>query len=170
MKYLYKGNVENYKLVCKSFVDFYQSIYSNGNTAWATVSLIDSKEVGNLVNEIKKEIVEHKDALANYDISGLQEFGRTSGPYIAYDLEQLICDLNGGNVPATFGSQMLKTVLYKNSLEKARPASYAVDAANFCGMGIYIPVEKRPKWNEYFKTLDWYSASGWSEVTFSWNF
>ena len=170
MKYLYKGNVENYKLVCKSFVDFYQSIYSNGNTAWATVSLIDSKEVGNLVNEIKKEIVEHKDALANYDVSVLQEYGRTAGPYIAYDLEQLISDLNGGNVPATFGSQMLKTVLYKNSLEKARPASYAVDAANYCGMGIYIPVEKRPKWNEYFKTLDWYTASGWSEVTFSWNF
>ena len=170
MKYLYKGNVENYKLVCKSFVDFYQSLYSNGNTAWATVSLIDSKEMGNLVNEIKKEIVEHKDALANYDVNVLQEYGRTAGPYIAYDLEQLISDLNGGNVPATFRSQMLKTVLYKNSLEKARPASYAVDAANYCGMGIYIPVEKRPKWNEYFKTLDWYTASGWSEVTFSWNF
>lgn len=170
MKYLYKGNVENYKLVCKSFVDFYQSLYSNGNIAWATVSLIDSKEVGNLVNEIKKEIVEHKDALANYDVNVLQEYGRTAGPYIAYDLEQLISDLNGGNVPATFGSQMLKTVLYKNSLEKARPASYAVDAANYCGMGIYIPVEKRPKWNEYFKTLDWYTASGWSKVTFSWNF
>jgi hypothetical protein len=170
MKYLYKGDVENYKSVCKSFVDFYQNAYSNGNTAWATVSLIDSKEVGNLVNEIKKEIVEHKDALANYDVNVLQEYGRTAGPYIAYDLEQLISDLNGGNVPATFGSQMLKTVLYKNSLEKARPASYAVDAANYCGMGIYIPVEKRPKWNEYFKTLDWYTASGWSEVTFSWNF
>lgn len=162
MKYLYKGNVENYKLVCKSFVDFHQG-------AWGTVALIDSKEVGSLVSEIKKEIVEHKDDLADYDVSDLQEYGRTSGPYIAYDLGQMISDLNDGNVPSTFSSQMDKTILYKGCIEKAM-SNYAVDAANYCGLGIYIPVEKRPKWNEYFKTLDWYTASGWSEVTFSWKF
>ena len=67
---------------------------------------------------------------------------------------------------------MEKAIVYKGCLEEARYPyyDYSVNADNFCGMGIYIPVEKRPKWNEYFKTLDWYTASGWSEVTFSWNF
>ena len=162
MKYLYKVDVENYKSACRSFIDFHQS-------AWGTVVLIDSKEVGSLVSEIKKVIVEHKDALADYDVSVIQEYGRTSGPYIAYDLEQMISDLNDGSVPSTFSSQMAKTILYKGCIEKAM-SNYAVDAANYCGLGIYIPVEKRPKWNEYFKTLDWYTASGWSEVTFSWKF
>jgi hypothetical protein len=37
-------------------------------------------------------------------------------------------------------------------------------------LGIYIPVSARPKWNTYFKTLDWFTASGWNEVTFSWEF
>jgi len=37
-------------------------------------------------------------------------------------------------------------------------------------LGIYVPVEARPKWNTYFKTLDWYTAAGWSEVDFSWDF
>ena len=84
----------------------------------------------------------------------------------------MISDLNGESMPAAFSSQLAKTVLHKGCLEKGRYYSYDydVDATNYCGLGIYIPVDKRPKWNVYFKTLDWYTASGWSEVTFSWNF
>ena len=171
MKYLYAGKMETYQSACRSFIDYYQSIYTGGGTgAWGTVALIDSKEVGNLVSEIKNEIVEHKDALSNYKTSHLQEYGKTSGPYIACDLGQMMSDLNGGSMPMAFSNQLSKTILYKECMEKARPASYAVNASNYSGLGIYIPVEKRPKWNEYFKTLDWYTASGWSEVTFSWYF
>ena len=172
MGYLYKGNVENYKKACEAYIDYYLQTYSYGGDAWATVALIDSKEIGYLVDELKKEIIEHKDVLSNYDPSKLQDYGRYSGPYIAYDLGHMISDLNGGSIPATFKSQMEKAIVYKGCLEEARYPyyDYSVNADNFCGMGIYIPVEKRPKWNEYFKTLDWYTASGWSEVTFSWNF
>ena len=170
MKYLYKGNVDNYKKVCQSYIDFYNSVYSEGSSSWATVSLIDSKEMGNLVSELKKEIVAHKDALADYETDHLQEYGRNSGPYIACDLGHMISDLNGGSMTSTFSSQLGKTVLYKGCLEKARPSSYAVNTTNYSGLGIYIPVEERPKWNNYFKTLDWYTAAGWNEVTFSWDF
>lgn len=170
MQYLYKGNADNYKKVCQSYIDFYQSTYAGGSSAWATVSLIDSKEVDNLVGELKKEIVGHKDALADYDTDHLQEYGRSSGPYIALDMGHMIKDLNGGSLPSAFSTQLDKTVLYKGYLEKARPSSYAVVGENYSGLGIYIPVEERPKWNDYFKTLDWYTASGWSEVTFSWDF
>ena len=173
MPYLYNGDVESYKKVCQLYIEYYQGMYSIGSQgAWGTVALIDSKEVGNLVNEIKKEIVEHKDVLANYSTAHLQEYGRHSSPYIACDLGQMISDINGESMPAAFSSQLAKTVLYKGCLEKAKYYSYNydVDASNYSGLGIYIPVEKRPKWNVYFKTLDWYTASGWSEVTFSWNF
>ena len=173
MPYLYNGDVESYKRVCQMYIEYYQGIYASGSQgAWGTVALIDSKEVGNLVNEIKKEIVEHKDVLANYSTAHLQEYGRHSSPYIACDLGQMISDLNGESIPAAFSSQLAKTVLHKGCLEKGRYYSYDydVDATNYCGLGIYIPVDKRPKWNVYFKTLDWYTASGWSEVTFSWNF
>ena len=170
MPYLYEGDVENYKKVCQSYVDFYHDNYSMGKASWATVAFIDSKEVGNLVSEIKKEIVEHKDVLASYNTSHLQEYGKSSGPNIAYDLGQFIGDLNVGNMPTSFNTQMDKTILFKECLEEAFPKNYAVDADNFCGMGIYIPLANRSKWNEYFKTLEWYTASGWNEVTFNWDF
>lgn len=167
---LYEGTTDAYERVCKSYVDFYKYRHEDGFQAWATISLIDSKEVQALTDCVKSEIVEHKELLAEYDVKKLQEYGRQGGPDIAYDLEQFIKDLNGGVVPDSFKTQLDKTVLYKSCLEDARPASYGVDASNYCGLGIYIPIATRPKWNAYFKTIDWFTASGWNEVTFGWNF
>lgn len=170
MEHLYGGTVEGYKKVCQSYTDFYAQRFKDGYQAWATISLVDSKEVEAMTGLIKQEITGHKDALGDYDISVLQEYGRQGGPDIAYDLAQFVGDLNGGVIPEAFEEQLEKTVLYKGCLDEAKPGSYSVDASNYCGIGIYIPIEERSKWNAYFKTIEWYEASGWNEVTFSWDF
>jgi len=173
MKYLYQGTVAGYKQVCQEYIEYYEYILENETgSAWGTVALIDANEVGALALEIKKEIVEHKNDLAKYSPSTLQEYGRSGGPYLSYDLGHFIQDLNNGTIPPTFEAQIEKTVLYKGCMETARASyeDYSVDAENYSGLGIYIPTSMRPKWNQYFKTLDWYTASGWNEVTFGWDF
>lgn len=167
---LYKGTVDNYQKVCQAYVDYYKTLYSEGDVAWGTVALINSKEVGNLTDALKQVIVDNKETLANYNTKHLQEYGRNSGPYIASDLGHFVKDLNDGTLPATFNDQLAKTILYKGCVEDAYPSSYRVDAAHYSGLGIYIPVSVRPEWNDYFKTIDWFTASGWNEVTFSWDF
>jgi hypothetical protein len=170
---LYNGTITGYKKVCQSFVDYYKSEYEKGKDGcWGTIALVDCSEVTNLITLVREEIVTHKDALSDYDADKLQEYGRDGGKYIAYDLQHFIKDLNGGEVPWAFENQMNKTVLYKGCLEEARYYSYNydVDVDNYCGLGLYIPLPTRSKWNTYFKTLEWYTASGWNEVSFSWNF
>ena len=169
---LFKGTVEGYKDVCQSFVDYYKSEYDEGNTAWGTIALIDSKEVEGMTQAVRQQIVAHKDTLASYVPKRIQEYGRQAGQGIAHDLEHFVRDLNGGETPQAFAEQLEKTVLYRGCLEEARytPYNYDVDATNYCGLGIYIPQSNKSKWNPYFKTLDWYEASGWNEVTFSWGF
>ena len=169
---LFKGTVEGYKDVCQSFVDYWKSVYDEGKTAWGTIALIDSKEVEGMTQAVREQIVVHKDTLASYVPKRIQEYGRQAGQGIAHDLEHFVKDLNGGETPQAFAEQLEKTVLYKGCLEEARytPYNYDVDATNYCGLGIYIPQSNKSKWNPYFKTLDWYEASGWNEVTFSWDF
>lgn len=169
---LFKGTVEGYKEVCQSFVDYYKSVYDEGKTAWGTIALIDSKEVEGMTQAVRQQIVAHKDTLASYVPKRIQEYGRQAGQGIAHDLEHFVKDLNGGEVPAAFAEQLEKTVLYKGCLEEARytPYNYDVDATNYCGLGIYIPQSNKSRWNPYFKTLDWYEASGWNLVTFFWGF
>ena len=166
----FEGIETSYKKICQEYIDYYIDVYSQKHSAWGTVVLIDNKEVNSLVSSLKNEITTHKDKLADYKVSTLQDYGKSSAPDIAYDLRQFVKELNDGNIPTDFDEKLNKAVLYKGCLTEARPSNYAVDAENYCGLGIYIPVSSRTDWNDYFKTIDWFSASGWNEVTFAWNF
>lgn len=167
---LYQGSVDGYKRVCQTYVEYNKEQYESGGYAWGTVALVDSKEMQYMADCIRQEIVEHKDVLADYATDHLQEYGRRSAPHIAVDLGHLFKELNGGVLPASFSSQLDKAVLYKGCLENASPSYFNVDVANYSGLGMYVPVSARPEWNAYFKTIDWYTASGWNEVNFNWNF
>ena len=170
MPALFEGIETSYKKICQEYIDYYIDVYSQKHSAWGTVVLIDNKEVNSLVSSLKNEITTHKDKLADYKVSTLQDYGKSSAPDIAYDLRQFVKELNDGNIPTDFDEKLNKAVLYKGCLTEARPSNYAVDVENYCGLGIYIPVSSRTVWNDYFKTIDWFSASGWNEVTFAWNF
>jgi hypothetical protein len=171
LDYLYEGTVDGYKKVCQAYIDFYQERYENGDYAWGTIALVDSKEMEGLADATRAEIVEHKDVLGNdFDESDIQEYGKQGGRGIAYDLGQLMAVLNNGTMPSVFADQLNKTVLYKSCLEIANPSSYKVDAANYCGLGVYIPIRYNDNWNDFFKTISWYTVAGWNEVTFSWDF
>jgi hypothetical protein len=171
LDYLYEGTVDGYKKICQAYIDFYKQRYENGNQAWGTIALVDSKEMEGLADATRAEIVEHKDVLGNdFDESDIQEYGKQGGRGIAYDLGQLMAVLNNGTMPSVFADQLNKTVLYKSCLEIANPSSYKVDAANYCGLGVYIPIRYNDNWNDFFKTISWYTVAGWNEVTFSWDF
>lgn len=171
LDYLYEGTVDGYKKICQAYTDFYKQRYENGNQAWGTIALVDSKEMEGLADATRAEIVEHKDVLGNdFDESDIQEYGKQGGRGIAYDLGQLMAVLNNGTMPSVFADQLNKTVLYKSCLEIANPSSHKVDAANYCGLGVYIPIRYNDNWNDFFKTISWYTVAGWNEVTFSWDF
>ena len=171
LDYLYEGTVDGYKKICQAYIDFYQERYENGDYAWGTIALVDSKEMEGLADATRAEIVEHKDVLGNdFDESDIQEYGKQGGRGIAYDLGQLMAVLNNGTMPSVFADQLNKTVLYKSCLEIANPSSHKVDAANYCGLGVYIPIRYNDNWNDFFKTISWYTVVGWNEVTFSWDF
>jgi hypothetical protein len=62
-----------------------------------------------------------------------------------------------------------ETVVYAGCVENPI-REFSIDKENYSGIGLYIPIKGKYDWNTYFKTLDWYTAAGWNEVTFSWNF
>lgn len=170
MSCLYAGNVDGYKQACQTYLDTYRDLAQLSSNAWGTVSLVDSKELAGLASLVKEQVVGHKDALANYDVSGLQQYGlnpaATGFKYISVDMKQLMTDLNGGILPIAFQTQLDKVVLYADCLENT--VYFKIDKDNYCGMGMYVPVSTRSTWNQYFKTINWYTAVGWNEVTFSW--
>ena len=171
LPYLFDNSIESYKKVCDEFVEFYDSDTSDGGSfQWGTVSLVDNKQLDNLVSLVKREIIKNKDLLTTYTPYHLQEFGRGSKTYVSCDLEQFLKDINRGTLPTDVKDQLIKTILYKNHVEDTKYSGYKVEAMNYCGLGLYIPQESRSAWNETFKALNWYAVSGWNEVSFNWKF
>ena len=171
LHYLYDGTIDGYKKVCDEFVKFYDSDVTDGGVSqWGTVSLVDNKQMGAMADLVKREIMEHKELLATYTPYNLQEYGRGSKKYVSCDMEQFLKDINGGTLSIDLKSQLEKTILYKNYVDDCKYNTYAIKGENYCGLGLYIPLESRRAWNETFKTIDWYTAAGWNEVTFCWDF
>lgn len=171
LHYLYDGTIESYKKVCDEFVKFYDSdVTDGGEWQWGTVSLVDNKQIGAMADLVNREIIEHKELLAVYKPYNLQEYGRGTKKYVSCDMEQFLKDINGGNLSVDLKSQLEKTILYKNYVEDCNINTFAIKGENYCGLGLYIPLESRGAWYETFKTLDWFTASGWDEVDFNWNF
>ena len=170
---IYEGTVEGYKNVCIEDIDHYRN--RKDGYDWSAISLVDCSQLDELADLIKQEIVEHKDKIAKfYPIDNLQQYGVTELTsvlsknfyYVSFDMMQFMNELNENNVPTELNQCFARTVIYADCLEKSK--YYPLDKSKYCGLGMYIPVKQRPLWNNYFKTIEWYSAAGWDNVTFSW--
>lgn len=169
MSSLYKGNITGYSEICQAYINYYAN-YPGG---WASVALVDCMQMENLAAQVKTQITTHKDIIYAYKpINELQQYGLnpyvTGFKYISFDLRQFIEDINEKSLPSEFQSQLNKTILYSDCLEHTD--NYTIEKSKFCGLGMYIPVSVRSAWNTYFKTIDWYKAAGWNEVSFEWGF
>ena len=167
MNSLYEGTTNHYTQVAQSYINYYAT-YPGG---WGSIALVDCKEMNNLTTAIKEQIIAHKDDLYSYDpIGKLQHYGLnpyvSSFKFISFDTKQFMEDINGGTAPSNFVNQLNKTILYADCIEHT--SDYTIEKSKFCGLGMYIPVKVRTFWNEYFMTLDWYTAAGWNEVSFNW--
>ena len=178
LDYLYEGTVDGYKKICQAYIDFYKQRYEKGNQAWGTIALVDSKEMKALATSVKNVFMDENMKNMHFDkhfiSSEVQEYGRDGGSEIAYDMKgvmmQLKSLLRNGDELDLFNEQLEKTILYKGCLEKANPSRYSVNPDQYCGLGMYVPLYYMDKWNSFFKTIDWYTAAGWNEVDFSWDF
>lgn len=167
---LFMGNVNGYKDACQEYISYYTKCYLDGESnVWGTISLINSEKMDDLAQAVHQELTEHKDIIGSFNPKLLQEFGRQSTyRYLSFDLNQFMKEINDGSVPSSFTSTLNEVVLYTGCLEDARPTSHEIDIKNYCGLGLYIPIQNKTSWNRHFKTIDWYTAAGWENITFSW--
>lgn len=167
MKSLYEGTLDGYTEVCKQYVEFYRT-YPSG---WASIALVDASQMSHLATAVKSQLLAHKDALYEYyPIDKLQQYGLHPNipgfKYISFDMYQFVQDLNGGTAPTDFHNALGQAVIYADCLENTE--YYIIEKSKYCGLGMYIPVSVRPEWNNTFRKIDWYTAAGWNEITFSW--
>lgn len=152
-----KENVIN---AAKEFVDFYKT---ESSYHWGTIGVIDLHEMESLAAVTHSIISSYKDKLRNFDVSGLQNYGRSDLKGSTFDFRDFILQLVDGSVPVDFDEQLNKTVIYKDFAGDLL-GTLRIKASSYSGIGCYVPQSGYTNWNNYFKEIQWYSAAGWNET------
>lgn len=151
--------------VAKDFIDYYKNEY---DYSWATIAVIKTDEMPALTNITYSLMEQYQDNLVKFDNNRINYFqthygyGRSPLDHSTYDFRAFIRELTDDNIPSDFEEQLDRTVIYKDYVDDYKLVN--IDPDIYSGIGCYIPDDRYSNWNDYFRTLQWYSAAGWNET------
>ena len=138
-------------------------LHTNGGT----YAVVDCTQMDAFANAVREQIDQHASALENLSLHSIQQYGVKNGStdfsYFSFDVADILRQLNGGEVPASFQQILDQTVLAKSCI--TNHPTFRVDGDSYCGMGMYIPdaVPDNTRWNDYYRSaISWYQTV-WSE-------
>lgn len=170
MPYLLMPSQTNYVEACRKFVAHYNTLSDQGY--WGAISLIDCTQMDAMASAVRTQLLRNKENIP-FDTSGLAFYYANSFTFASADCKHIIETLNGGNAPMEFCETLQKVVVYSDFAE-TNSQRYNLERDHYSGIGMYVPGKYNIRydgrmygseyWNEYYKTLEWYRAAGWSEI------
>jgi len=150
--------------VAEEFIQYYDYEFV---PRWGTIAVVKCNELEPLAKVTKDILLNNSSKLEDFEISQLQRYDRTGlrETNFAFDFEHFIRLLAAPEEYAGFNTQLEKTIIYKDMVENS--FLFYLNKDNYSGVANYVMQPDKTYLNDYFKTLSWYSASGW-DVT-NWN-
>jgi Clostripain family. len=156
---------KNYQKIASSFFDYYNAM--SGEYKSATIAITKCSEMDNLAAATKKIIGAHASEVSTFVSSGIQLYDReNANNHFAYDFGHIIQSIATPTEWTTFQKQLNATVVYKATTDYF--INLPIDSNHFSGLGAYIPKATQTTYNSFFKTLSWYNAAGWNQVSWYW--
>ena len=111
-------------------------------------------------NAVREQISPYKNTIEDTHL--FQQYGINSYLFFSFDVADVIRQLNGGTLPASFQQILDQTVLAKSCI--TNHSTFRVDEDRYSGIGMYIPdAVPNTRWNDYYRSaISWYQAV-WSE-------
>ncbi|SHF75340.1 hypothetical protein SAMN05444405_11345 [Bacteroides luti] len=158
---------KNYQKIASSFYDYYNAM--SGEYKSATIAMTKCSEMNNLATATNKIIGAHASVVSTFVSSGIQLYDRENSVnnHFAYDFGHFIESIATPSEWTAFQKQLDATVVYKKTTDYF--INLKIDSNHFSGIGAYIPKAAQPKiYSSFFKSLSWYNAAGWNQVSWYW--
>lgn len=152
--FLFEGSPGLQK-VADTYVDYYDQ--QDGLYRSATVSLIDTRQIAALAAATRQILENASFSDPDYNRQEVQRLDFEDPPVTeGYDLLDFFQKNFSASDIAALNEQLEKTVLFKQHTSEflGKP----IDA--FCGLSCYIPHAGEDNINNYYKALEWTTASG----------
>lgn len=151
---LYQEDIDFDKL-CEDVINF-----NKREGLWGTYAVVDCTQMDAFANAVREQISPYKNTIEDTHL--FQQYGINSYLFFSFDVADVIRQLNGGTLPASFQQILDQTVLAKSCI--TNHSSFRVDEDRYSGIGMYIPdAVPNTRWNDYYRSaISWYQAV-WSE-------
>ena len=148
---LYQEDIDFDKL-CEDVINF--------KGLWGTYAVVDCTQMDAFANAVREQISPYKNTIEDTHL--FQQYGINSYLFFSFDVADVIRQLNGGTLPASFQQILDQTVLAKSCI--TNHSTFRVDEDRYSGIGMYIPdAVPNTRWNDYYRSaISWYQAV-WSE-------
>ena len=148
------GEYPSPKSVCEDYIYLYQSF--TGTYSSATISLVDTRHLGDLAALCKGYFEKYREEIAALDPGDVQCFGGTKRYF--FDLEDVL--EKAGMDPdekEALNVVLSQCIVYKGTTGQYYSATdsstHKVDA--FCGLSMFMPSAGTAFLNGFYSTLDW---------------
>ena len=151
---LYQEDIDFDKL-CEDVINF-----NKREGLWGTYAVVDCTQMDAFANAVREQISPYKNTIEDTHL--FQQYGINSYLFFSFDVADVIRQLNGGTLPASFQQILDQTVLAKSCI--TNHSTFRVDEDRYSGIGMYIPdAVPNTRWNDYYRSaISWYQAV-WSE-------
>lgn len=151
---LYQEDIDFDKL-CEDVINF-----NKREGLWGTYAVVDCIQMDAFANAVREQISPYKNTIEDTHL--FQQYGINSYLFFSFDVADVIRQLNGGTLPASFQQILDQTVLAKSCI--TNHSTFRVDEDRYSGIGMYIPdAVPNTRWNDYYRSaISWYQAV-WSE-------
>ena len=140
---------EGLECICQKYYELYQG--QSGQLQSGTIGLTKCSELDRLAEICAAIVRENRDALNGVYRNGVQHYFYKAGKDFFFDFSHYFEQFSPANSFAEFTTQLHLAVPYKNSTARF----LGVDMIHYSGLSCYIPSDKYPKLNAYYKQLAW---------------
>lgn len=158
---LFVSGEQAYMDIAQKYIDHYDGM--QGLFRSATVSLIRADQLQGLADLTKQILNSTPPLYADYNRDQLQrmDFDRFGNPLIAFDFLDFIQQNYPHFDQGIIQSYLDKLILYKGTT----PYFNGFKIEKYSGLTCYVPVEENEEAvHGYYRTLKWYTASGFNQL------
>lgn len=143
--------------VCDDYLTYYQTVAS---TKSATISLVDTRKLGKLVEVCSRLNSLYAEEIAALDIADVQGFSSGKRQWY-FDLEDIYRQAGVSQTDfAALKDAMAECILYEGHTSRYYSGGSMHDIRTCCGLTMFLPQSGGEYLNNFYKTLSWNQATG----------
>lgn len=163
---MFKYNSATISSLAECYADYYDGTTKTRNgivtRMEGTMAMVKCSEMDNLASVTRAIMTAHVGDVPKVNPNSLQKYFRFNEHSFAYDFKDFMNTFATPSEMEVLEQQLDKAVPYKYTTD--RFIGLNIDKDRYSGVATHVFKDRGNTWDNYYKTIGWYTAAGWDKV------